>query len=258
MTPTFAIARHEFARLFVSPLAWILLAVTQLLTGLLFALSLTDISLDPQHLGPYDGVSEVVGAGLFRFAIVMLLLIVPLLTMRMFAEERKTGTLELLLAAPAPLTALVLGKFCGLMGYLSLMLVLIALMPLSLCAFTPLDTGLLAAGLVGLWLVMAAFAAIGLFISALTREPTLAAAATLGTLLLFWLLYAVATLDWQPTIFGSTLSVGDAARAISPLGHDQALLRGVFSSADVLYFLIVASCFLALTVVRLDMERHAR
>lgn len=256
MNAALAIARHELARLFASPLAWTLLAITQLLAGLLFALSLTDIRLNPQSLSEYDGVSAVVGGGLFRFVTLVLLLVVPLLTMRAFAEERKTGNLELMLAAPVTLTALVAGKFAGLMGYLTLMIALIALMPASLLPATPLDIGLLASGLIGLWLVAAAFTAVGLFISALTREPTLAAVATLGALLALWLLYAVSTMDWQPVILGTPLSLANGAGALSLIGHHDALLRGVFSSADVLYFLIFSACFLALTVVRLDMDRH--
>lgn len=256
MSTTSTIARHEFARLFVSPLAWTLLAVSQLLLGLLFALSLTDISLNPQQVGAYDGVSAIVGAGLFRFATVVLLLVVPLLTMRVFAEERRTGTLELLLASPASPAAIVLGKFAGLMGYLSLLFALVAIMPLSLVFATPLDLGLIAAGLLGLWLAMAAFCAIGLFCSALTREPSLAAVTSLGALLLLWLLYAVSTLAWQPLVFGREWPLGEIASALSLIGHHDALLRGIFSSADVLYFVIFTACFLALTTVRLDMDRH--
>ncbi|HET7313770.1 ABC transporter permease, partial [Salinisphaera sp.] len=136
-----AIARHETARLFASPLAWVLLGFTQLLVGVLFMMSLTDISLNPRHLNAYDGVSEMVGAGMFRFATLILLLVVPLLTMRAFAEERKTGTLELLLAAPASATELVLGKFAGVMIYLTLSWALIGALPATLSAFTPLDWG---------------------------------------------------------------------------------------------------------------------
>lgn len=256
MSIMLAIARHELSRLFISPLAWTLLAITQFLAGLLFMMSLTDITLNPQHLNAYDGVSELVGAGLFRFVTLILLLVVPMLTMRMFAEERKTGSLELLLAAPASGSAIVAGKFIGLMGYLSLMLMLTAAMPLSLAFFTPLDLGVIASGLIGLWLVMAAFVAIGVFASALTREPTLAAVTTLGALLVLWLLYAVSSIDWQPSLFGHPVDVGDIARQLSLISHHNALLRGVFSSADVLYFLIFILAFLALTVVRLDADRH--
>jgi ABC-2 type transport system permease protein len=255
LSMTAAIARHELTRLFVSPLAWTLLAITQFLTALLFVMSLTDITLNPQHLNAYDGVSELVGAGMLRFVTLVLLLVVPLLTMRMFAEERKTGSIELLLAAPVTPSAIVLGKFVGLMGYLSLMLVLIAAMPLSLWLFTPLDMGVIASGLIGLWLVMAGFVAIGLFASALTREPTLAAISSLGALLALWLLYALSAIDWQPVLFGTPIKVGDFARHLSLISHDNALLHGMFSSADVLYFLIFVIAFLALTVVRIDADR---
>ncbi|MGN8157964.1 ABC transporter permease [Salinisphaera sp. RV14] len=256
MSGAIAIARLEATRLFASPLAWALLGFTQLLAGVLFVMSLTDISLNPQHLDAYDGVSEVVGAGLFRFTTLILLLVVPLLTMRAFAEERKNGTLELLLAAPASATELVLGKFAGVMGYLTLSALLIGALPATLTLFTPLDWGVIAAGLLGLWLVMGAFAALGLFASALTREPTLAAVISLAALMLLWLIYAVASIDWHPSVFGATLDIGRLAGGISPIGHDDTLLHGLVSSADVLYFAIFIVAFLALTIVRLDAERR--
>ncbi len=256
MVATGTITRHELGRLFVSPLAWTLLAVTQLLMGLLFAMSLTDIALNPERIDEYAGVSEVVGAGLFRFATVVLVLVVPLLTMRVFAEERKTGSLDLFHAAPVSLTALVLGKFCGVMGFLTLTLALIAVMPLTLMLGTPLDLGLIASGLLGLWLVTAAFTATGVFVSALTREPTLAGVGTLGLLLALWLLHAVSYLDWQPVVLGTTFALGDIVRQLSLMGHYEALLRGIFSTADVAYYLIFSAMFLAFTVQRLDMERQ--
>ena len=256
MTSIWLIARQELARLFVSPLAWTMLAVVQLLLGLLFAMSLADLMLNPQRLRDYNGVTEVLGGGLFRFATIILLLVIPLLTMRLFAEERKAGTLDLLLASPVTLTGLVLGKFAGIQAFLTVMLGLTALMPLSLSLGTQLDLGMLAAGLLGLWLMMAAFAAAGIFISSLTREPTVAAVASFGLLLGIWLLHAVSFFDWQPAILGMTLPLGDLARQLSLIGHYDNLLYGIFDTADVAYYLIFCGLFLALTVQRLDMERH--
>ncbi|CAM9981593.1 unnamed protein product, partial [Chrysoparadoxa australica] len=157
---------------------------------------------------------------------------------------------------PVTLTGLVLGKFAGIQAFLTLMLALTALMPLSLSLGTQLDLGMLAAGLLGLWLMMAAFAAAGLFISSLTREPTVAAVATFGLLLGIWLLHAVSFFDWQPAILGMTLPLGDLARQLSLIGHYDNLLYGIFDTADVAYYLIFCGLFLALTVQRLDMERH--
>lgn len=250
------IAAHELRRLFVSPLAWTVLAVVQLLLGLLFAMSLADLMLNPQRINEYAGVSEVVGAGLYRFATVVLLLVVPLLTMRSFAEERKNGSLDLLTAAPVSLTAMVLGKFLGVLGFLTVMLVLIAAMPYSLLVGAPLDVGMLAAGTLGLWLMMAAFAAAGIFISSLTREPTIAAIGGFGLLLGIWLLHAVSFFEWQPVVLGQVLPLADAARTLSLIAHYDNLLRGVFDTADVLYYVVFCGLFLALTVQRLDMERQ--
>lgn len=252
----FTIARHEFGRLFVSPLAWTILAVVQLLLGLLFAMSLADLMLNPERINEYAGVSEVVGAGLFRFATIVLLVVIPLITMRSFAEERKTGSLDLLLASPASLTGLVLGKFLGVLGFLTVMLALIAVMPFSLIVGTPLDTGMLAAGVLGLWLMMAAFAAAGTFISSLTREPTIAAIGSFGLLLGIWLAHAVSFFDWQPAVLGVTLPLGDIARELSLIGHYDALLYGIFDTGDVGYYVVFCGLFLALTVQRLDMERQ--
>lgn len=256
MSSLWTIAGHELRRLFVSPLAWTLLAVTQLLTGLLFAMTLSNIALNPDRLDPYNGVSAIVGAGVFRFATIIMVLVVPLLTMRTFAEERKLGTLALLQTAPLSLTALVVGKFAGIMAFLTLALALVATMPLSLALGTPLDLGLIGAGLLGLWLLVAAFTATGVFISTLTREPTLAAVATLGLLLALWLLQAVATMAWQPIVLGTPLPLADVARSLSLLGHYERLLQGLFSSTDVAYFVIFSGLFLAFAVQRLDMERQ--
>lgn len=256
MRATRVIAGHELARLLASPMAWCMAAATELLAGLLFVMSLTDIVQNPNHLDAYDGVSAAVGGGLFRFVTLLLLFIVPLLTMRSLAEEAKTGTLELLRAAPLSSTALVLGKFIGLMGYLSLLWLLVAAMPATLALFTPLDPGLVAAGLIGLWLVMAAFTALGLFTSSLTGEPILAGMLSLAGLLLAWLAYAVSTIDWQPRVFGHALDLGAAARGLSPIGHHDALLRGLFSSADLAYFVLFVALFLALAILRLDAARR--
>lgn len=250
------IAGHELRRLFVSPLAWTVLAVVQLLLGLLFAMSLADLMMNPQRINEYAGVSEVVGAGLYRFATIVLLLVIPLLTMRSFAEERKNGSLDLLTAAPVSVTAMVVGKFLGVLGFLTVMLALIALMPYSLLVGTPLDVGMLASATLGLWLMMAAFAATGIFVSSLTREPTLAAIGSFGVLLGVWLLHAVSFFEWQPAVFGYQLPLAEAARQLSLIGHYDDLLYGIFDTADVLYYAIFCGLFLALTVQRLDMERQ--
>lgn len=244
---TWHIAAHEMRRIFVSPLAWAVLAVVQLVLGLVFVMTLKDYATIPDMGENPPGVSEVVGGALFGFSAIVLLMVMPLLTMRLFSEERRSGSLDLLMSAPASLTEIVLGKFLGLGGFLLVMLLLIALMPLSLVAFTPLDLGRVAAGLVGLLLIMGAFGAAGLFMSSLTDQPTVAAVASFGLLLLLWLVHWVGFQDF---------AFSEVFHYLSLIGHYDSMLRGVFETSDVVYYLLVTGFFLALTVQRLDMERH--
>jgi ABC-2 type transport system permease protein len=241
------IARSELRRIFVSPLAWAVLAVTQLVLGFVFVMLLVDYASNPDMSDQYTGVSDYIGAGLFGFAVIVLLLVMPLLTMRLFAEERKNRSLDLLLAAPVSLADIVLGKFLGLVGFMLVLVALIALMPLSLLAGSELDLGRIAAGLLGLFLLMLAFGSAGLFVSSLTREPTIAAVGSFGLLLVVWLLQI---LGYQENQFAEVFNY------LSLIGHYESLRRGIFNTADVVYYLLFTSLFLWLTVQRMDMERN--
>ncbi|WP_028007141.1 ABC transporter permease [Solimonas flava] len=247
MTAILNIARTEWRRIFLSPLAWAVLAVVQFITGFVF------INLIAQYAaasadGSDLGVSDVVAGSLYGFATVLLLLIIPLMTMRLFAEERKTGSITLLFSAPVSLTEIVLGKFLGVLGFIAVVVVLMALMPLSLAWSTDMDWGRVAAGLVGLFLLMMAFAAAGLFVSSLTREPTIAAVASFGLLLVIWLSNILAYNDSVP--FKEVFSY------LSLIDHFESLRRGVFATADVVYYFLFSALFLWLTVLRLDIERN--
>jgi ABC-2 type transport system permease protein len=247
MNNVLTIARHEIRRIFVSPLAWTVLAVAQLILGLVFVLSLIDYASNPDMVDQFTGVSDYVGAGLYGFATIVLLLVMPLMTMRLFAEERKTGSIDLLLSAPVSLTEIVLGKFLGLVGFMLALLALLAIMPLSLLPATALDLGRIAAGLLGLFLLMLAFGAAGLFVSSLTREATIAAVGGFGLLLLIWL---IQILGYQENRFAEVFNY------LSLISHYESLRRGIFNTADIAYYLLFTTLFLWATVQRLDMERN--
>jgi len=246
MSALTAIARHEARRIFVSPLAWTVLAVIQFIMGLSFFLLLGEMVNNPGSLNQYSGVADYIGGGLFGFSAVLLLLIVPLMTMRLFAEDKKSGSLTLLTTAPASLTEIVLGKFLGLTVFFLAVLVPMALMPFSLMSGTDLDTGRIFAGLLGQLLLMLSFGAAGLFVSALTKEPVIAAVGGFGLLLVVWLLEAMA--------YGGGL-FSELFRYLSLIGHFEKLRRGVFDTADVAYYLLFITFFLWLAVQRLDIER---
>lgn len=246
MSVVFAIARHEARRIFVSPLAWTVLGVIQFIMGLSFFLLLGEMVNNPGSLNQYQGVSDYIGGGLFGFSAVLLLLVVPLMTMRLFAEDKKSGSLTLLTTAPASLTEIVLGKFLGLAVFFLAVLVLMAIMAFSLIGGTELDTGRMLAGLIGQLLLMLSFGAAGLFVSTLTREPVIAAVGGFGLLLVVWLLEAMA---YSGGMFAEVF------RHLSLIGHFEKLRRGVFDTADLAYYVLFIALFLWLAVQRLDLER---
>lgn len=247
MSTVLSIARNEARRIFVSPLAWAVLFVVQLVLGFIFATLLFGFAQNAQLGDQFSGAADFIGGGLFGFATVLLLLVMPLMTMRLFAEERKSGSITLLFSAPASLIEIVLGKFLGLVSFMLATLVLLAIMPLTLLSGTHLDLGFIAAGLLGLFLMMLSFGAAGLFVSTLTREPTIAAVLSFGLLLLVWLLQIVGS---QQIPFAEVFGY------LSLVGHFESLRRGVFNTADIVYYLLFTVLFLWLAVLRLDIERN--
>jgi ABC-2 type transport system permease protein len=245
----FTIAGRELRSLFLSPLAWSILAVTLFILAYLFLTQIeTYLSLQPRlaAIEGAPGVADIVIAPLFADAAMVLLLITPLITMRTISEERRNRTLSLLFSAPVSMTEIVLGKYLGVLSFFLILLGLLTLMPLSLLVGTDLDVGKLAAGLLGLTLVVAAFAAIGLYMSSLTEQPTVAAVTTFGLLLLLWIV------DWA----GNTdTSDSNTLAQLSMLRHYEPLLKGLFNSADVAYYLLVIALFIGFTIRRMDATR---
>jgi ABC-2 type transport system permease protein len=247
MKNVLTIAAAETRRIFVSPLAWAVLGIAQLIFGYIFSGAVIQYVQNTEMQDQSVGVSDYVGSGLYGSATIILLLILPLMTMRVFSEERKSGTLTLLFSAPVTLIEIVLGKFLGVMVFVLAMLGLLAIMPASLLPAVDLDLGRLAAGMLGLLLLTMAFASCGMFISSLTREPTIAAIGSFAALLVIWLLKMPASFD------SAYAPVFDYLSLIS---HYQDLISGLFDSSDVVYYLLFTALFLWLTVMRLDMERN--
>lgn len=245
----FTIARHELKTMFLSPLAWVILGVLQGLLGYMFLAQIDSFfMLQPQliHLQNTPGVTDIVVAPLFQLGAIILLMIMPLITMRSIAEEKRNRTLSLLISSPISMTEIVLGKFFGLFLFVLILVSLLMLMPLSLYAGTSLDFGKLIAIYLSMLLLLASFAAIGLYLSSLTENQTIAAVGTFGALLLLWMI------DW----LGETLADGQTVVAyLSLLRHHQNLLEGVFDSADIVYYLLLITTFLVLTIRQLDRER---
>jgi len=246
----FTLARCELYRLFLSPLAWIILALCQLILAYLFLTHIDYfIQIQPKisAIPGAPGVTELVAIPLLNNAATVLLLITPLVTMRLIAEERRNESFPLLISAPLSVHQIVLGKYLGTFSFFLVLLILIMLMPLSLLVGSSIDLSLLAAGFLGLVLLLASFTAIGLFLSSLTKQPAIAGITTFTSLFLLWII------DWA-----GNSQVGEQSSLfawLSLLRHFEPMLQGEVHSSDISYYLILIGTFLLLTIRRLDSER---
>lgn len=243
------IALRELRSLFYSPLAWVILAILQVLLSWKF-LSNIDIFFSLQadliKIRNAPGVTDLVVAPLLDFLKLLLLIVTPLITMRLLSEERQSGTLKLLLSSPVSMTQIILGKYLGTMIFFIAIILLCSLMPLSLSIATPLDYGKLLAGLLGVLLNASAFVALGLYMSSLTSQPSIAAISTFGLLILFWIINIAGSSSDQGINFFNYLSLTQ---------HSLQMLRGIVNTADIAYFLLFSLGFILLSIRQLDSLR---
>ena len=188
----------------------------------------------------------------FSTMAIVLLFAVPLLAMRLIAEERRNQTMVLLISAPLSMTEIVLGKFLGLMTFLLLIIGVTTLMPLSLLLGGNLDFGLLLSLVLGAVLLAACFAAVGLYSSCLTAQPIAAAMIAFG--LLLGMLFAGETA--ADGLRGRDLQVPAAlAQVLSPLKNFEPFAKGMLDSYSIACMLLLVVVFLVLTIRRLDAAR---
>lgn len=243
------IASREFRSLFLSPLAWSILAVLQFVLAYLF---ITEIeaynALQPRlaSLNDAPGLTDLVVAPLYSNAGIFLLLLTPLLTMRIICQERRNQTLALLLSAPVTSSEIILGKYSAILGFLLMITLLISGMPLTLLLGGSLDFGKYLANILALLLVLASFASIGLYMSSIASHPTVAAISSFAVLLLLWIMDVTTGQYNQNT---------EVLQYLSILEHFQSLQSGFISSTDICYFLLFTATFLILSIRQLENER---
>ncbi len=241
-----SIAMRELRSMFLSPLAWSVLAVTQLILAWSFFTQIDfffNIQPELATLPNAPGVTDLVVMPTFEAAGIILLMVTPLLTMRLISEERRNGSIALLLSSPVSMTQIVLGKFLGIVLFMLIFIIMISMMPLSLLMGTELDLDKLAAGMFALFLLLSAFSSAGLYLSSLTENPVVAAMSTFGLLLLLWI------------ISNNTGDNTAALTQLSLLSHFAPMLRGLIDTADIAYFVLFISTFLLLTIRQMDSQR---
>lgn len=249
------IASKELKGLFSSPLAWVVLCVSQIIIAFVFLRGLDQFLQAQSQLASMagaPGATELVAAPVFAIAAALLLFAVPLLAMRLIAEERRNQTMVMLMTAPISMTDIVLGKFLGLLLFLLLIVVLTALMPLSLAGTTRLDYAQIAGLVAGLTLLAGSFAAVSLFVSSLTAHPVAAAIGAFATLLAMMLAGDAAAEGLRAR--GWPVA-GSLAQILSPIKNFEPFGKGMLDSYALACSVLLIAVFVILTIRQLDAQR---
>jgi ABC-2 type transport system permease protein len=253
MKGVWAVIRKELTVYFSTPIFYILGFFFLLLGGYFFYSNTVYYSLlsfqgaqNPQVaavLNPH----QMVFRPLFGTLAIVFLMMVPLLTMRLLAEEKRSGTAELLFTYPLTDWAVILGKFAAALLIYAVLLLITITYAAAFAAFAALDWGAILSGYLGLLLLGGACLSLGLFASSLTENQIIAAVMAFALLLLFWLI------GWQQELGASGL--GGVFAALSMLEHFENFIRGVIDTRDLVYYLSFIFFFLFLTKRQLESRR---
>jgi len=227
-----AIFIKELHSYFVSVIAYIVIIGFIALSGLFFTSALARYSFSQDSV-------EFVTAVLFGNMSVMLLFIIPLLTMRLFAEEKKSGTIELLMTSPVRDTEVVIGKFLAGWALLVGMLLLSFLFPVLMTQYGNPDFGPIFSSYLGLILLGSCFLSLGIMVSSMTKNQIVAAFVSFGTLLFLWV---IGFLSNRAGVLGDILGY------ISLVEHFEYFSRGIVGLKHVVYYLSFIAVCLFLTV----------
>lgn len=249
LRPTLLIARKDLRQYFISPVAYIIVAVFLILVGWMFRNILVyfitnSAQFSALNMGPRPNLSESVLRPLFGNMNVVLLFVAPFITMRLIAEERRDHTIELLLTSPVKSWEIVMGKFLAATGLLAAMVGATLVYPLALQLVGRPDWGVVFASYAGLVFLCSTYVAIGLFWSSRTENQVVAAVLSFGTLLFFWLI------SWAAHSAGPVW--GDVLTGLSLIGHYTNFSMGVLQVEDVVYYLSFTGFALFLTNLSVD------
>ena len=247
------IAATELCTLFYSPIAWLILIIFTVQAGMQYV-KVIDIMLMQQFSRPlwYSIAKELLtGAwGIFPNMLGHLYLYIPLLTMGLMSREFSSGSIKLLYSSPVSSFQIIFGKYLSMMVYaLILVAIVLVFVGFTILHVPHFDISLLLSGILGFYLVVCAYAAIGLFMSCLTSYQVVAAVATLAVLTF---------LNYVGNIGQGIPFVQDITYWLSIFGRSDQLIDGLICSEDVLYFLIVIALFVTLSVMKIQAGKTKR
>lgn len=242
MNSVCTIARRELAGYFATPLAYVFIIVYLFLTGIFTF-----------YVGNFFERGEADLVPFFDFHPWLYLFLIPAIAMRLWAEERKSGTIELLLTLPVPLWAAITGKFLAAWGFTAIALALTFPMWITVNYLGEPDNGVILAGYIGSLLMAGAYLAIGSCLSAATRNQVVAFVLTVVVCFLFTVSGAPMVLDafsgWAPQ------AIVDTVASFSFLTHFNGIVAGVIEAKDIVFFATLIVAALAANAIVIDMKK---
>jgi ABC-2 type transport system permease protein len=242
MNPTLAIARRELASYFATPVAYVFIVIFLAMAGALTF-----------YLGGLYERGQADLQPFFAFHPWLYLFLVPAVSMRLWSEERKSGSIELLLTLPVTMWQAVLGKFLAAWAFIGIALVLTFPMWITVNYLGEPDNGVILTSYLGSLLMAGGFLAIGACLSAATRNQVVAFILTVVVCFLLLLAGFPLVLDFIRALLPAVLV--DAVASLSFLTHFNAISRGVIDLRDLLFFLLTIGFWLAASAVVIDLKK---
>jgi len=246
-----AIAEKELRSYFASPIAYIIIGLFSLLFGWFFYVYLAMFVQQSTQMmmqgGGSQNINQFMIRGVLANSAVIILFVMPMITMRTYSEEKRSGTIELLLTAPVTDVEIIVGKFLGALGLYVAMLVVTMLYMGILFVYGNPEWRPIVAGYLGLLLMGGAFISVGLLISSLTKNQIVAGFLTFAVFLMLWVI------NWIAQSSGPTTQ--GIVNYLSIIEHFDDFARGIIDTKHVIYYLTFITFGLFLTAKSVDMER---
>jgi ABC-2 type transport system permease protein len=252
MTNILAIAQKELRSYFASPIAYIVIGIWAVLYGFFYASLLAYFVRQSMQMSQFGGaqpvnINEQMIRLLFQNVTILILFLLPAITMRTYSEEKRSGTIELLLTSPVTDLQIILGKFLGALGLYAAMLAVTLIHIGILFIYGNPEWKPIATTYLGLLLFGGCFISVGLLISSLTKNQIVAFVASLGVFLLLWII------DWMGSFAGPTVNA--LLTYLSIIGHLEDFTKGVLDTTHLIYYLSFIGFGLFLTAKSVDTER---
>ena len=245
-----AIAGKEIRAYFTSPIAYVVIGFYALLFGYFFSVMLTFFerqSMQMMQAGGSMNINQMLIGPVFTNAEVVLLFVLPMVTMRTYSEEKRSGTIELLLTAPLTDWQIIIGKFLGAMTLFAVMLAITGIHISVLFLYSEPEWKPIATGYLGMLLMGGCFIALGMFISSLTKNQIVAGMITFAAFLLFWVI------NWMGSFVGPTAQA--VLAHLSIIDHFDDFAKGIIDTKHIIYYVSFIAFGLFLTAKSVDSER---